>query len=110
MLFAEAIYTNDTAQEVASTLVYLRNNPAAKLMKLEVSVQTRSNASTHAWQRGPRTYWARLDDTIAEPVIQLANGGEIVRMRTEEGLRLDIIFGRPAERDMEPALVLVEAS
>lgn len=103
MIFKDGAYTKRTAQEVASGLHHLIKHPEVGTYKLDVRIERRRSGAGQA-DRKESTYWVK---PLHEEIITLANGAEIVRLVTDEGQRLDVIFGKSEERDFEPALVLL---
>lgn len=102
MFVTGGYYTRKVAAEAGATLKYLFEHPEDKrYFQLELVPQPP--------HEGPDfTVNFRLIDDLTARVITLANGREIVRCVTDAGHRLDIVFGHEAERELEPALVLIE--
>lgn len=105
MHVTEGVYTRKVAAEVAAGIKYLIEHPGDDRY-LDLKLVRYSSKRSDDW-----TERIRLIDEVKDQVLARTNQrGELVRCVTDAGQRLDILFGNPSERDLEPALVLfVEA-
>ena len=103
MLVTGGYYTRKVAAEVGATLKFLFEHPEDKQFFQLVLTTSKPSEGEEDWVVN-----IRLVDDLTNRVVTLANGCEIVRCVTNDGHRLDIMFGHKAEREIEPALVLVE--
>ncbi len=100
MFVTEGVYTRKVAKEVGSAIKYMVEHPEDdRFFELQL-VRYRQGGSDE-W-----TEMFRIEDT-PEARITLADESEIVQCITRSGRRLDIIFGHAAERELQPALVLL---
>lgn len=101
------IYTRDVSEKVASGLKFLIENASdKKFLELPLTRTKRTSGSERS-ESEDFVVSIRLIDDFPR-ITPRAQGGEIARCITSEGKRLDIIFGNPAERSLEPALVEIE--
>lgn len=103
MFVTGGIYTKKVAAEVGAVLKYLFEHPEDEnffelILAHDPSDETKDEI-VHI----------RLVDDINARVVPLANRREIVRCITSSGRHLDIMFGHEAEREIEPAMVFLEA-
>ena len=105
MLVANGLYTRKVATFVASLFKYLTEHPEdTRFYELEIVHSPPGKPTVD------ETVFVRLiDRSVAERVVTLANGREIVRFVTKEGKRLDVLFGHEEERHLEPAIVFYES-
>ncbi len=106
-MMSDGYYTREPAQNVANAVKYLIEHPGDKRhFVVRLVKYLPGGTGVPARQRESQVAVRLLDDL--PNVIPLASGGEIVRCITQEEKRVDIIFGHPDTRSVEPALVLLE--
>lgn len=101
MFVTEGVYTRKVASEVGSTIKYMVEHPTDDRF-FELQLVRYREGSAEDW-----TEYIRPVITSEDRVLTLADESEVVHCITRSGRRLDIIFGDPAERELQPALVLL---
>ncbi|HET6622608.1 MAG TPA: hypothetical protein VFG56_01605 [Candidatus Saccharimonadales bacterium] len=98
-------YTRATAQSVASDLNHLAQHPELGFVRLDVTYN-RTASGSRVPDEHSASYWVTFNNETTTLV--LANNSELVQLKTKEGRRLDIIFPRAAERELQPARILID--
>lgn len=102
MFVTEGVYTRKVAEVVGSAVQYMRTHPQdTDFYKLEL-VRYNEGKAQENWTE----LFRPVEDHDAQ-VTELEDGREVVHCVSKTGRRLDIIFGNPAERTIEPATVLL---
>ena len=102
MLVTEGVYTRKVAAVVATGVKYLIEHPNDKRY-LELHLVRLSEDGSKDWSVNIRLVEKAQDQVLSRN----DERGELVRCVTDAGQRLDILFGHPSERELEPALVLL---
>src|SRR5689334_19311351 len=102
MFVTAGVYTRKVASEVGSTIKYLMEHPDDDRF-FELQLVRYPGSGREDW-----TEMIRLVAPDEGRVITLADKSEVVRCVTREGRHIDIIFGDVTERELQPALVLLE--
>jgi hypothetical protein len=101
MFMTEGVYTRKVASEVGSAIKYMVEHPEDDRF-FELQLVRHTKTGDEDW-----TEFFRPIDIPEDRVFTFANESELVRCITTSGRRLDIIFGHEAEREVQPALVLL---
>jgi hypothetical protein len=104
---ANGIYTREVSDKVADGVQYLMQHPSDKRYLEVPIIRFRRRRGDELPVTEESVLSIRLIDESPQ-IISRAGGGEIARCITREGKRVDIIFGRPAERHLAPATVEIE--
>lgn len=105
MLVADGLYTRKVASEVGSLFKYLIENPEdTRYFELDIVYSPPGKP-----EQDETVFVKLIDESVAERVVTLANGREIIRCVSNEGRRLDVLFGHEKDRQFEPAIVFYES-
>lgn len=106
MTINEGLYTRKVASEVGALLKYLMEHPEESEAFSVALVRYEPNGT-----QVDLNVFIRPVEDVTRRVVELANGSELIHCVTNDGRRIDFIFSsRVNERDLEPAMVVLESA
>lgn len=103
MMTAEAValYSATTAQNVLSMLIHFARNTPEEFCALEMVSYWNGAEIAHP------AVFVRLDEPNSKTT--LADNSEILHCLTDSGRKVSVMIGRPQDRELQPAVILLAA-